>query len=35
MGKATAEDILTLANRVVNAIRDKFGIIVQPEVNYV
>lgn len=34
-GNATAQDIVTLAARVCNAVRQKFDITISPEVNYI
>lgn len=34
-GKATAEDIMTLAEKVVATVREKFGVTLTPEVQYV
>lgn len=34
-GSATAQDIVTLAARVLDAVRTRFGISISPEVNYI
>ena len=34
-GKAEAEDVLALENKIVEAVKEKFGVHLQPEVEHV